>query len=398
MVEKTPQDQKSKIMIIAAEASSAQYALQIMLYWKSVKFEADIFGVGTKAMEDLGMRRIGRSEDMAVVGLVEVLKHYNELKKTFNQLVDEALKLKPDFVLLLDYPDFNLRLAETLKKKIGTTEIKVFYYISPQIWAWRQGRVHQIKKYCDKVFVILPFEKSFYDQYSVPNEFVGHPLLDDLKDEYFDVDVKNRSRQKYGITATEKVLALMPGSRKGEIERNFPTQIETARILYKMHPNIRVAVFVAPTLSKEVIQQYCDDVNFPFIFIQDEPHKMISMADYVLVASGTATLMVGLQLKPMVIMYKLNQLTGFLAKFLVRGVKYFGLVNLILNKEAVPERFQAEANPENLAKLINEMITKPEYEKQIIQDLSKLKKSLGEAGATRKVAETLMKTCQKGLS
>ncbi len=398
MVEKTSQDKKPKIMIVAAEASSAQYALQIMQYWKSAKFEADIFGVGTKAMEDLGMRRIGCSEDMAVVGLVEVLKHYGELKKTFHQLVDEALIQKPDFVLLLDYPDFNLRLAETLKKKIGHTAIKIFYYISPQIWAWRKSRVHQIKKYCDKVFVILPFEKDFYDQYQVPNEFVGHPLLDELKDEYFDSDLKKRSRQKYGISATEKVLALMPGSRKGEIERNFPTQIETARILFKKHPHIRIAVFVAPTLSKGIIQQYCDNVNFPFTFIQDEPNKMIAMADYVLVASGTATLMVGLQLKPMVIMYKLNQFTGLLAKLLVRGVKYFGLVNLILNKEAVPERFQADANPENLAKLISQMITQPEYEKQIIQDLSKLKKSLGEAGATRKVAEALMKSCQKDLS
>ncbi len=398
MAEKKSQDSKPKIMIIAAEASSAQYALQIMQYWKSVKFEADIFGVGTKAMEDIGMRRIGRSEDMAVVGLVEVLKHYSELKNIFNQLVDEALEQKPDFILLLDYPDFNLRLAEKLKKKMGQAGIKVFYYISPQIWAWRKGRVHQIKKFCDKVFVILPFEKDFYDQYKVPNEFVGHPLLDELKDEYFDSDLKKRSRQKYGISITEKVLALMPGSRKGEIERNFPTQIETARILLKKHPDIRITVFVAPTLSKEVIQQYCDNVNFPFTFIQDDPNKMISMADYVLVASGTATLMVGLQLKPMVIMYKLNQLTGFLAKFLVRGVKYFGLVNLILDKEVVPERFQAEANPEDLAKLIDRMIMQPEFERQIVQDLSKLKKLLGEAGATRKVAETLMKSCQKDLS
>ena len=281
---------------------------------------------------------------------------------------------------------------------MGQAGIKVFYYISPQIWAWRKGRVHQIKKFCDKVFVILPFEKDFYDQYKVPNEFVGHPLLDELKDEYFDSDLKKRSRQKYGISITEKVLALMPGSRKGEIERNFPTQIETARILLKKHPDIRITVFVAPTLSKEVIQQYCDNVNFPFTFIQDDPNKMISMADYVLVASGTATLMVGLQLKPMVIMYKLNQLTGFLAKFLVRGVKYFGLVNLILDKEVVPERFQAEANPEDLAKLIDRMIMQPEFERQIVQDLSKLKKLLGEAGATRKVAETLMKSCQKDLS
>lgn len=397
MIEKIHLDQKAKVMIIAAEASSAQYALQIMQYWKSVKFEADIFGVGTKAMEDLGMRRIGRSEDMAIVGLVEVLKHYGELKNTFNQLVNEALALKPDFILLLDYPDFNLRLAETLKKKLGQTGIKVFYYISPQIWAWRRGRVQQIKKFCDKVFVILPFEKDFYDQYEVPNEFVGHPLLDELNSEYFDVEIRKRSRQKYGISDSEKVLALMPGSRKGEIERNFPTQIETARIVLKKNPDTRVAVFVAPTLSKDLIQSYCDHVNFPFTFIQDNPNKMISMADYVLVASGTATLMVGLQLKPMVIMYKLNQLTGFLAKFLVRGVKYFGLVNLILNKEAVPERFQSEANPEHLAELINKMMTQPEYEKEIIQDLSQLKNLLGEAGATRKVAEALMKSCQKDL-
>lgn len=377
-------------MIIAAEASSAHYAAQLMRYWHKNKLSVDIFGVGSAEMERLGQKRIGYSEDMAVVGLAEVVAHYSDLKKVFNNLVAEAIRRKPRFILLMDYPDFNLRLAEKLKTELGQ-DIKVFYYISPQVWAWRQGRIHTIKKYCDKVFLLFPFEVDFYKKFNVPHEFVGHPLLDDLNPELLDQSLQSYARERYGIKASEKVLALMPGSRRSEVEFNFHIQLETARLLVKKYSDLRIMILVAPTLSKEYLQSKLEHFNSPYILIKEDPNQMISMADFVLAASGTATLMVGLLQKPMVIMYRMRWLTGVLAKMLVKGVPFFGIVNLIMNEEVVPERMQAEANPEELARLLQRYIEEPDYRLSTIAKLAQLQHRLGDHGATARIGEALAK-------
>lgn len=377
-------------MIIAAEASSAHYAAQLMRYWHKNKLSVDIFGVGSAEMESLGQKRIGYSEDMAVVGLAEVVAHYSDLKKVFNNLVAEAIRRKPRFILLMDYPDFNLRLAEKLKIELGQ-DIKVFYYISPQVWAWRQGRIHTIKKYCDKVFLLFPFEVDFYKKFNVPHEFVGHPLLDDLNPELLDQSLQSYARERYGIKASEKVLALMPGSRRSEVEFNFHIQLETARLLVKKYSDLRIMILVAPTLSKEYLQSKLEHFNSPYILIKEDPNQMISMADFVLAASGTATLMVGLLQKPMVIMYRMKWLTGVLAKMLVKGVPFFGIVNLIMNEEVVPERMQAEANPEELARLLQRYIEEPDYRLSTIAKLAQLQHRLGDHGATARIGEALAK-------
>jgi len=381
---------QNSVMIIAAEASSAHYAAQLMRYWHKNKLSVDIFGVGSAEMESLGQKRIGYSEDMAVVGLAEVVAHYSDLKKVFNNLVAEAIRRKPRFILLMDYPDFNLRLAEKLKKELGQ-DIKVFYYVSPQVWAWRQGRIHTIKKYCDKVFLLFPFEVDFYKKFNVPHEFVGHPLLDDLNPELLDQSLQSYARERYGIKASEKVLALMPGSRRSEVEFNFHIQLETARLLVKKYSDLRIMILVAPTLSKEYLQSKLEHFNSPYILIKEDPNQMISMADFVLAASGTATLMVGLLQKPMVIMYRMKWLTGVLAKMLVKGVPFFGIVNLIMNEEVVPERMQAEANPEELARLLQRYIEEPDYRLSTIAKLAQLQHRLGDHGATARIGEALAK-------
>ena len=381
---------QNSVMIIAAEASSAHYAAQLMRYWHKNKLSVDIFGVGSAEMERLGQKRIGYSEDMAVVGLAEVVAHYSDLKKVFNNLVAEAIRRKPRFILLMDYPDFNLRLAEKLKTELGQ-DIKVFYYISPQVWAWRQGRIHTIKKYCDKVFLLFPFEVDFYKKFNVPHEFVGHPLLDDLNPELLDQSLQSYARERYGIKASEKVLALMPGSRRSEVEFNFHIQLETARLLVKKYSDLRIMILVAPTLSKEYLQSKLEHFNSPYILIKEDPNQMISMADFVLAASGTATLMVGLLQKPMVIMYRMKWLTGVLAKMLVKGVPFFGIVNLIMNEEVVPERMQAEANPEELARLLQRYIEEPDYRLSTIAKLAQLQHRLGDHGATARIGEALAK-------
>lgn len=376
---------KTEIMIIAAEASSAHYALKLMQHWKSLGREYHFYGVGSNAMEQLGFERFGKSEEMAVVGVAEVISHYSHLKKVFNSLVEQALKRRPKVVVLMDYPDFNLMLA----KKLKVAGIKVVYYISPQVWAWRKGRVHKIKKYCDKVYLLFPFEAAFYREQNVPHEFVGHPLLDELNSDLLDPQKIRHHKEQFGIKQNEKLLALMPGSRRGELNQHFELQLEVARRLLKKHPHLRLAVLVAPTLTREEILDRLDNFKSPYILLQDDPYKMISMADYVLVASGTATLMVGLLQKPMVIMYKVKWLTGVFAKLVVRGVKHFGLVNLILGSEVVPERVQDKANAEELTRLMDRFITDQKYTDNVIADLKRIPDFLGVKGATARVAQSI---------
>lgn len=376
---------KTEIMIIAAEASSAHYALKLMQYWKAQGKDYHFFGVGSDEMEQNGFERFGKSEEMAVVGAAEIVAHYSKLKAIFNTLVAEAEKRKPKVVIVMDYPEFNLMLS----KKLHGFGLKVFYYISPQVWAWRKNRVETIKKYCVKAFLLFPFEVDFYKSRGVPYEFVGHPLLDELDPDLYDQQKIMHRREQFGITSNEKVLALMPGSRRGELDQLLNIQLEVARRLLKKHPHLRLMILVAPSVSKEAMQERLEDFNSPYILLKDDPNKMISLADYLLVASGTATLMVGLLHKPMVIMYKMKWLTGVFVNLFVRGVKFFGLVNLILGREVVPERKQDQANPDELFKLMDRYITDPEYYQQTVEELKKISGFLGDRGATERVAKTL---------
>jgi len=376
---------KTEIMIIAAEASSAHYALKLMQYWRSQGKDYHYFGVGSDEMERNGFERLGKSEEMAVVGAAEIIAQYSKLKAIFNQLVEAAATRKPKVVIVMDYPEFNLMLS----KKLFNFGLKVFYYISPQVWAWRKERVETIKKYCVKAFLLFPFEAEFYQSRNAPYEFVGHPLLDELDPDLYDAEKIRHRHEQFGITENEKVLALMPGSRRGELDQHLDIQLEVARRLLKKYPHLRLAILVAPTVSKEAMQQRLENFGSPYILLKDDPNKMISFADYVLVASGTATLMVGLLHKPMVIMYRMKWLTGVFATLFVRGVKFFGLVNLILGREVVPERKQGDANPDELTRLMDRFISDPTYYQQTVEELKKISSYLGNPGATARVAKSL---------
>lgn len=378
---------KPQVMIIAAEASSAHYALKLMQHWRQQGKDYEYFGVGSNQMEDEGFQRLGKSEEMAVVGAAEIFAHFSELKKIFNRLLLEAQKRKPKVVVLMDYPEFNLYLA----RKLHALGFKNYYYISPQVWAWRKNRVELIKKFCVKAFLLFPFEVDFYKSRQVPYEFVGHPLLDELNPDFLNPEWVSFQKEKYGINSSQKILALMPGSRRGELDQHLDIQLEVAKKILQKYSHIRLAIFVAPSVSKEQMTDRLENFKSPYILLKDDPNKMISLADYVLVASGTATLMVGLLKKPMVIMYRMKWLTGVIANLIVRGVKYFGLVNLILGEEVVPERRQEMANVDELFRLMERYIVDSEYTENVIQKLNQLPLFLGNKGATQRVANELSK-------
>ncbi len=375
----------NEVLIVAAEASSVIYAQRLLEYWQKTNTPIKAFGVGSKEMEKLGFERLGKAEEMAVVGAAEIISAYGRLKKVFDDLVIAAAARKPKVAIVMDYPEFNLMLA----KKLHGLGIPVVYYISPQVWAWRKGRVKTIKKYCKKVFVLFPFEVPFYEEHQVPCEFVGHPILDELDEQLYAEDYRKIHRNQCGIRDDEIVLGLMPGSRNLELKQHFSIQLEVARRLAKKYSHLKILIMVAPTFEKEKLEPYLEDFRLDYMVLKDDPARMIHLADFVLVASGTATLMVGLLLKPMVIMYRMKFLTGVFARIFVRGVKFFGLVNLILGKEVCPERWQQEANPDSIFTLMDKYFQDPQYADQVRNELKGLRQHLGDKGATARVAQSL---------
>lgn len=376
---------KPSVMIVAAEASSALFAQRLIEYWQAEGRELDLFGVGTKEMEQLGFERLGKSEDMAVVGAAEIIEAYGALKIVFNKLVSEAETRRPRVAIVLDYPEFNLMLA----KKLHALGIPVVYYVSPQVWAWRKGRVETIKKYCRKVLLLFPFEVPFYQEKGVEYDFVGHPILDEIQEKYYDPVYRKTHRNHCSLQDDEIVIGLMPGSRRGEVKQHLAIQLEVARRLYKNFEKIRFVLMVAPTLEQDYIREAMGDIGFPIMVVKDEPFEMINLCDFILAASGTATLMVGLLEKPMVVMYKMKFMTGLIAKLFVRGVKFFGIVNLIYDREVVPERWQSGTHPDELYKLMARYIEDQAYTTKVRADLHALRTKLGDKGATKRVAASL---------
>lgn len=373
------------VLIISAEASSVLYAERLLEYWKSQGRKIDAFGVGSNEMESIGFRRLGKSEEMAVMGIVEALKHYTDIKKVFDAVLAEVDRNPPKVAVLLDYPGFNLRLAKELKKR----NIPVVYYIAPQVWAWKQKRVHQIREYCDRVLLLFPFEIDFFKKFEVKYEFVGHPLIDELKPEWTNESWVLSERRRCGIQDNEIVLGLMPGSRHSELQHHFSMQLEVARRLSHRVSNLKILIMCAPSFEKEDLISYLDNFKVNYILMKTEPFKMISLTDMVLAASGTATLMVGLLEKPMVIMYRMKWLTSVIAKVMVKGIQYFGITNLIAGTEVSPERFQEKATVEELEKLVFELISKPDVYTTQKNKLKELRTQLGQGQVTEKVSRVL---------
>lgn len=380
--QKTP----SKVLIVSAEPSSNLYAERIMEECTSRKLSIDFWGIGNQKMEDYGLTRFGKSEEMAVMGFQEVLKHYKDIKAVYNEILEEAKKGETKVAILMDYAEFNLKLSKDLHQ-LG---VKVVFYIAPQIWAWRQGRVKQVREFVDELLCIFPFEESFYKKHGVKTQFVGHPLLDEIKESQLDLSQRELKRSKKGIEPGAPVLGLLPGSRKSELSLNFRAQLDTAKILKDSHPNLVVVVLAAPGMDQDLIRSYIELDDPEIIVLQDEPFEMLQVVDFALVASGTATLVTGLMQVPMLVMYKMKPVSAFLAKLLVsKNNPFFAMINLIFGKEFVPERFQNDANPKAMARLIEEKWFDDVTYQATKEEIKELPKLLGSKGATNRVVDHL---------
>jgi lipid-A-disaccharide synthase len=372
-------------MMVAAEASSSLYALRLIQHWKLKVIRSTPFGIGDRAMEGRDLRSLAGPRRWRWSASRRSWRTIREFAAPFSALLDEASRRRPKVVILLDYPEFNLRLAKRLKR----LDIPVVYYISPQIWAWRTSRVNIVRANVDKMLVIFPFEKDFYEKHDTLVEFVGHPLLDELFQVAPSPDEIASRRAELGFKPADLVLALMPGSRRSEIRHHLADQVETARKLKLDYPDLKVVLFVAPTLDEDEIRAQVLSRDIDMTFVKDEPLSMIALADVVLCASGTATLQVGLMQKPMVIMYRMSPLTVFLARWLIRRPTHFGLINLILDERVVPELFQDEASPDAMARALAPLIRSADARREMSARLARARHVLGERGATGRVTAAL---------
>lgn len=380
-----------RILIIAAEDSSAHYAEQLIKQIQATANGSDynFWGVGSDSMKRLGFEAMATPREMAVMGLVEVVKHYPYLKKIFNQIVMRCQESKPDLVILMDYPGFNLRLAKALKP-LGVT---LFYWIPPQVWAWKQNRVKILKSCIDQVICVFPFEVQFLKQYDINSIYFGHPLVDDLKLEYFDSVARIQRRIKAGLDPNKKVIGLMPGSRFSELDKHLSILLQSAQLIFQQNKNVLFLLPVAPSVEIADIKDRLDHLSVPLVIQKRSPWDMIDLMDMAMVTSGTATLMVALLEKPMIILYKMNALTAWLLKYWVKGIKFFGLPNLISGQQIVPELFQEQVTPDRVAEPILDWLSNPIAYQKTVGDLNALRAQLSsQQSVIQQVAQLVMRT------
>ncbi len=356
------------VVVIAGEESGDMHAADFIRELKQRHSDIKITGIGGQHMEQAGVKLINDLARHAVTGFTEVLFNISRLKKGFQQVKNHLKETKPDLLVLVDFPGFNLRLLKYAKK---TLNLRILYYISPQIWAWKPNRIHLIKAYVDKMAVILPFEKNIYEKAGVPVSFVGHPLVDKIPNTYDAI----RLKQELAIPSNKRIIALLPGSRNNEIHYLMPVLRKTAMRLSQKHPDLHFVIPMASSIRQDVIDNYLKDTNLAYSLIRERAIDTVSCSDVVVAASGTASLECALLIKPMCIIYKVSWLTFFVASLVMR-VKFLGLCNLLQNKMIVPELLQYDCNPEELTKVVEELLFNTTFSNQMTKNLQHLKDGL----------------------
>ncbi len=366
------------IMFSAGESSGDQHAANMFLELKKHQPDIKGFGMGGAKMALAGIDIRYDSGSIGVIGVVEVLKHYSEIRRALKLIQQLVSTERPDLLVCVDYKEFNLKLAR-FAKQCG---VKVLFYVSPQVWAWRPGRVKTYGKAIDMMAVIFPFETTYYDAENVPVRYVGHPSVDKVHPQ--------RSRLEdmaiFNLDEGNPVIGLLPGSRANEINRLLPIMLAAAEILQARIPGIQFMLPQADSISDELLESYMRQSLVKITVIKNQPYDVIQCCDVVMTTSGTATIEIALLTVPMVITYKLAALTYWLGRWLV-NTPFIGLPNIILGKGFIKELIQYEATSENLAEEIQRILTDKFYADQMRDNLNQVKQQLGHGGGSKNMAE-----------
>lgn len=372
-----------KYYIIAGEASGDLHGSNLVASLRTQDPEAKIRAWGGEKMRRNGANVVKNYHELAFMGFVEVLMNLRTILKNFSFCKKDITEFNPDAIILIDYPGFNLKVAKWAHKK----GYKVFYYISPQVWAWKRRRVYKIKKVVDKMLCILPFEKKFYDSYNVDCQFVGHPLLDEIA-KVNPVD-KNKFYKSNRLNPKKEIIAMLPGSRKQEVSRMLTVMLDVV----KQFPNYQFVIACAPSLPvsyyKEIIG---DKANVRLVV--NRTYQLLQLSSAAMVTSGTATLETALFDVPEVVCYKANKISYIIARQLAK-VRFICLVNLIMDREVVKELIQNDLTANNVANELKSLLASSKRQKKLLEDYEELKSVLGNAGASDKAAEIIIANVKK---
>jgi lipid-A-disaccharide synthase len=367
----------ARLLVASGEPSGELYAAELVRHLKTVRPGLDVFGLGGDRLAGEGATLLAHVRDLAVVGLFEVLSHLRHIRGIFRRVLDEVDRDPPRAAVLVDYPDFNLRLARELHRR----GVPVVYYVSPQIWAWRKGRIRTIRETVARMLVIFPFEEALYREAGVPVEFVGHPLVD---------HVQPPSRADFlralGVSPGRDVVAVLPGSRPKEIAHNLPGLAGAVALLHAQRPDLEFLLPVAPSIDRALLEPALR--GLPVRLVTDGAQAALAACQAAIVASGTATVEAALVGAPMVVVYRLSSLTHFLGRRLIQ-VPHVAMVNLIAGKRAVPELIQRDFTPERVATEVRSILEQPDRREAMKQDLAEVRRKLGAPGASRRAAEAV---------
>ena len=374
-------------MVSAGEASGDAHAAHAIeaLSDQGVAFSS--FGMGADQLQAAGTELIVDCRDLAVIGIVDVLINYPRFMKRLARLRDTMRQRRPDVLMLVDYPDFNLKLAETARE-LG---IPVLFYISPKVWAWRAGRVKRISKLVNHMAVLFPFEVEIYQKAGVPVSYVGNPVVADA----VSPSTAAEACDHFGLDSDKPVVSLLPGSRTGEINRNLPAMLATASLIAQRLPDCQFILPVAPTLEESFIKDSLGDkAPEKLTVVTGNSRNVMRASDVALVASGTATLETALMGTPMVVMYIINRLNYAIMKRLI-SIPDISLVNIVAGRRIVPEYVQDAATPEAMADDVLSLLQDEERRQTMLEDLQALKINMGDSGASERVADLIVRLANR---
>jgi len=369
-----------KVMLIAGEASGDLHGGKLVEALRGLEPELELFGVGGDRMAAAGMELYYHVNDLAYIGFIEVARHYVYFRRVFNRLIKVVKSRRPQVVVLIDYPGFNLRFARAVKK-LG---ISTFYYIAPQVWAWGQGRAAKMTGFIDQMAVLFAFEADFFARYNIKTTFVGHPLLEGME-----VGLSGQEfMEKHGLTSSQPLLALIPGSRNQEVRNLLLPMLQTAERLRRLHPDLQVAVSQATTVEPQQLESLVADCPWARV-VKADYYPLMRYATAGMVASGTATLEAACADLPFALLYRVSPLSFAIGKQVVK-IPNIGLVNIVAGERVVPEFLQNEVVPTKLAPVMERLLYDAATREAMQQKLAGVRQKLGEAGASEKTARLVL--------
>ena len=368
-------------MLVVGEASGEAHAARVITELKKKAPNIIVSGIGGDNLRAAGMDVVIDFSELAVMGLLEVLKRYRYLNQVFNQMVELLKTQKPDLLVLVDYPGFNMKLAKEAKR----LSIPVVYCISPKVWAWRKGRVKSIKRVVDEMLVLFPFEVPIYEEKGVLVKCVGHPLIDAVQR----MLTTEQAKQKLGIDEGHKVIGLFPGSRRAEVEILLPLMIQAGSLLHQKHPDLQFVLPIAPGLDASIFTSILSDAPISIQVVSSDFYELTSACDVIVAASGTVTLEIALLNVPHFICYRVSPMTYGIMSRLVK-IPYVGLCNIVTGKKLITEVIQDEVTVERLEEELHDKLTRPDSQVVAEKIGEEVRSSLGPPGGAKNAAEQIL--------